>query len=208
MKSTIKTAKTVDDAINKAIDELNVEKEDVSVEIIDVPSKGIFGFIGVKDAKVKVTVEKKPDKVAYEFLKEIIQKISIDAEPKIKVTGNKMFIDIKGKNEKDMGVVIGKRGRTLDSIQYLISLVVNKDRDKYMKVILDTENYRKKREETLKRLAKKMASKAKQFKKNVKLEPMNPYERRIIHSALQRDPYINTYSEGEDPNRRVVIEYK
>jgi spoIIIJ-associated protein len=116
-----------------------------------------------------------------------------------------MKIEINNISSSDMGILIGKRGNTLDSIQYLLSLAINKDRENYLKVLLDAEGYRAKREETLKRLAKKMAEKAKYSKRPVKLEPMNPYERRIIHSALQEFDGVSTYSEGNEPYRRVVI---
>ena len=108
----------------------------------------------------------------------------------------------------EMGVLIGKRGQTLDSLQYLVSLVVNKDSEEYIRVKVDTEDYRKRRKETLENLAKNIAYKVKRTKRSVSLEPMNPYERRIIHSALQNDKYVTTHSEGEEPFRRVVVTLK
>ena len=117
-------------------------------------------------------------------------------------------VNITDINSTDMGILIGKRGNTLDSVQYLLSLVLNKKKDKYIKVLVDVEGYRAKREETLIRLANKMAEKARYSRRTVKLEPMNPYERRIIHSALQNMDGITTYSEGDEPYRRVVIQYK
>ena len=116
-----------------------------------------------------------------------------------------MDIEISG---DEMGVLIGKRGQTLDSLQYLVSLVVNKEVEEYIRVKLDTENYRERRRETLENLAKNIAYKVKRTKRPVSLEPMNPYERRIIHSALQNDKYVTTYSEGEEPFRRVVVALK
>ncbi len=126
----------------------------------------------------------------------------------VKKEDKTLFVEIVNISSSDMGIVIGKRGNTLDAIQYLLSLVINKDRDDYIKVIIDVKGYRERREETLIRLANKMANKAKYSQRPVKLEPMNPYERRIIHSALQNVDGINTYSEGEDPYRRVVIQAK
>ncbi|MTI67014.1 MAG: protein jag [Firmicutes bacterium] len=208
MESIIKTAKTVETAISEALSELNVDKDDVTIEVIDEPNKGFLGIIGSKDAKVKVTADKDPVYLANNFLNMLLEKMEIEAEPKISRKGKNLYIDIIGENKNDMGVIIGKRGKTLDSIQYLLNLVINKDRENYIRVLLDTEDYRKKREETLKRLAKRMAGKVKRIKKSVKLEPMNPYERRIIHSALQRDSYVETHSEGEEPFRKVVIELK
>lgn len=206
MKSVVISSKTVQDAINEGLKELNVDRDDVTIEIVDEPNKGFLGFIGAKDAKVKLTVNNDPVKQAERFLIELLNKMEIKAELKINKSLDTLDIEIIGENGDDMGAIIGKRGNTLDSIQYLISLIVNKDRDDYLKVLLDTENYRKKREETLIRLAKKMAGKAKRTRKKIRLEPMNPYERRIIHSALQSDPYINTFSEGQEPFRKVVID--
>jgi spoIIIJ-associated protein len=132
--------------------------------------------------------------------------MGILAEIKIKENDDIVNINLIGPN---MGLIIGHRGETLDSLQYLVSLVINKNNDgKYKKVILDTENYRLKREETLKRLATKIAYKVRKTNRAVKLEPMNPYERRIIHAALQNDSYVVTYSEGEEPYRKVVVDLK
>lgn len=206
MKSVIISSKTVQDAINEGLRQLNVGRDNVTIEILDEPNRGFLGFIGAKNAKVKVIVNRDAVTEAENFLNILLNKMEIKAEFKINKTLEILNIEIIGENGDDMGAIIGKRGNTLDSIQYLISLIVNKDRDTYLKVLLDTENYRKKREETLIRLAKKMAGKAKRIRKKVRLEPMNPYERRIIHSALQTDPYIKTFSEGKEPYRKVVID--
>lgn len=208
MRSIVKTSKTVEEAIQLALTELNVSIDDVSVEVIDEPSKGFLGFIGAKDAKVRLTVDNDPIEIAHNFLKTVLDKMNIEAELSIKRDKEEIYVEVLGKYGRDMGVIIGKRGKTLDSLQYLVSLTVNKNRDKYLRVVLDTENYRKKREETLIRLAQKLANKAKATGKFVKLEPMNPFERRIIHAALQNDKYITTHSEGEEPYRKVVIEPK
>lgn len=208
MKSIIISSKTVQEGINEALLKLNVDRDEVDIEIIEEPNKGFLGFIGSKDAKIKVTVKNDPKKQAEKFLKSLLEKMDIDAEIKTSLHGDILDIELIGENSDAMGAIIGKRGNTLDSIQYIISLIVNKNSEKYIKILLDTENYRKKREDTLIRLAKKMAGKAKRTRKKIKLEPMNPYERRIIHSALQSDPYIKTFSEGEDPNRKVVIDIK
>lgn len=204
MKSVIKTSKSVEEAINLAVRELGVSKDDITYEVIEEPTKGFFG-IGSKDAKVKVTVINDPQKVTEEFLYSIFKELNIDAKVIVTRTGNELFVEVLGKYGNDMGVLIGKRGKTLDSLQYLLSLVVNKNREKYLRVILDTENYRKKREETLTKLANRLAKKAIETKKPVRLEPMNPFERRIIHSALQNVDGVETYSEGEEPYRKVVI---
>jgi spoIIIJ-associated protein len=208
MKSIVKTAKTVDEAVNIALKELNAEKEDVTIEVLEEPSKGLFGLIGTKEAKVRVTSTNDPVEIAHDFLELIFSKMDIKGKIRTEKKGNDLLVNIEDISSSDMGILIGKRGGTLDSLQYILSLVINKNRDKYVRVLLDTENYRQKREETLIRLAKKMASKAKSLRKTVRLEPMNPYERRIIHSALQNDSSIVTYSEGEEPFRRVVIGLK
>lgn len=206
MKSVVKVSKTVDEAIDEALMELNVKKEDVEIEIIDEPSRGFLGLIGSKDAKVKVTVVYDPIEIADIFLSKVLNTMGIDAINIINKKEDKLFIDITGICPKDKGIVIGKRGNTLDAIQYLLNLSVNRNRENYIKVIIDVEGYRDKREQTLIRLANKMADKAKYTNKPIKLEPMNPYERRIIHFALQKVQNITTYSEGNEPYRRVVIQ--
>jgi spoIIIJ-associated protein len=208
MKSVVKMGRTVDEAVEEALKELRLQKEDVTVEILSEPSKGLFGIFGAKDAKVKVIATNDPVEIANNFLTMFFNKIGINAKLDVDRDDSGVNINIKGVNDRDMGIIIGKRGKTLDSIQYLTSLVINKDRKDYIRVVVDIENYRKKREETLIRLAKKMAQKSKALNKSIKLEPMNPYERRIIHAALQNDPHVITHSEGEEPFRRVVIETK
>lgn len=185
MRSVIKVSKTVDEAIKEALIELNANKEDVKIEIIDEPSKGLFGLIGGKDAKVRVSVVYDPIEIADNFLSKVLSSMNISAVNVVKREGDILIVDIKDISSTDMGILIGKRGNTLDAIQYLLSLVINKNKDNYIKVVVDTEGYRAKREETLIRLANKMAEKARYVKRPIKLEPMNPYERRIIHSALQ-----------------------
>lgn len=208
MRSVVKVSKTVDEAVDIALGELGVSKEDVHVEVLEEPSKGLFGLIGTKDATVKVTVVNDPVEIAENFLNKILLSMKIKGSCLVRREDSCLFIDIINIGSSDMGIVIGKRGNTLDAIQYLLSLTVNRNRDNYIKVIVDIKGYRKKREETLIRLANKMADKARYSKRPVKLEPMNPYERRIIHSALQHVNDITTHSEGDDPYRRVVIQAK
>ncbi|MBU3217617.1 protein jag [Clostridium estertheticum] len=206
MKIIEMMGKNVDDAISKALDELKVTRDKVEVETLDEGSKGFLNIIGVKPAKIRVTVKRDSLKEAETFLMEVLQSMSMKAEVKLKDENNEIHIDLIGPN---MGLLIGYRGETLDALQYLVSLVVNKNHDEeYKRVLLDTENYRAKREETLKRLASKIAYKVRVSGRVLKLEPMNPYERRIIHSSLQNDTYIYTFSEGEEPYRRVVVDLK
>lgn len=208
MRSVIKVAKTVDEAIKQALIELDANKDDVNIEVVEEPSKGVFGLFGVRDAKVKVSVSYDIIEIADNFLSKTLSAMDIKAVNVIQKEGNNLLIDITDISSTDMGILIGKRGNTLDAIQYLLSLAINKRKENYIKVVLDTKGYRAKREETLVRLAHKMAEKAKYSKRPIKLEPMNPYERRIIHSALQNIENIATYSEGNDPYRRVVIQSK
>ncbi|KEH96684.1 RNA-binding cell elongation regulator Jag/EloR [Clostridium massiliodielmoense] len=206
MRSIRMSGKTVEDAVSKALKELNVTIDEVETNVIEEGSKGIFGIFKTKDAEVEVIVKEKAEDMAKKFLRDVLDSMGVLAEIKIKEEDNVLKINLVGPN---MGLIIGYRGETLDSLQYLVSLVVNKENnEKYKKVTLDTENYRSKREETLKRLADKLAYKVRKTNRSVKLEPMNPYERRIIHSTLQNNSYVVTYSEGEEPHRRVVIDLK
>lgn len=225
-----KTAKTIEEAVQSALEELNAEKDNVDIEVLEQPVRGIFGILGSKLAKVRVSIKEdntskntreknKENKViritdftlekekARKFLRDVLEAMDIKAEIRMKVTNDNLYINLAGPK---MGVIIGRRGQTLDSLQYLVSIVVNKDkdRDNFVKVILDTEDYRKKREETLQRLARRLADNVQKTGKNVELEPMNPYERRIIHYTLQEFENITTYSEGEEPYRKVIISHK
>jgi spoIIIJ-associated protein len=206
MKVIEMTGRTVEEALKNALAELNVTEDRVEVEVLDVGAKGFFNLIGTRPAKIKVKVKRDYIYEAKTFIRDILECIKVKAEISIKEEDNIIKISLTG---PDMGILIGYRGETLDSLQYLISLVVNKGHDvEYKRVILDTENYRLKREETLKRLARRIADKVRKTGRFVKLEPMNPYERRVIHSALQNDFYVNTYSEGDEPFRRVVVDLK
>ena len=198
------TGKTVDDAKKNALIELKLTEDKIKIQVLEEGSKGFFKIIGTKPARIKVTVKRDYIYEANKFLQDILNCMDIKAEITIREENNIINISLTGQN---MGILIGYRGETLDSLQYLLSLIINKGHElEYKRVVLDTENYRLKREETLQRLAEKMGSRVKRSGKYIKLEPMNPYERRIIHSSLQNDPYINTYSEGEEPYRRVVVD--
>ena len=212
------TGKTVEEALINAALQLETSSDNLEYEVIEKGSNGLFGFINSKPAKILVskkqeeTEEVKPEKVVdkgavedkiRKFLNDIFK--TMDLEVTIEISFNddeSIDINLIG---GDMGVLIGKRGQTLDSLQYLISLVANKEGGKYFRVKLDTENYRERRKATLESLAKNIAYKVKRTRRPVSLEPMNPYERRIIHSALQNDKYVSTKSEGEEPFRHVVV---
>lgn len=206
MKIIEKTGKSVEEAVKSALSELNLTEDKVEVEVLEEGSKGLFKIIGVKPAKVRVKVKRDYIYEAKQFLRDVLDSMGIKAEIRIKEQEDSININLTGPN---MGIIIGYRGETLDSLQYLVSLVVNKGHEtEYKRVILDTENYRNKRQETLRRLADKTAYKVKKSGRSFKLEPMNPYERRIIHSALQGNPYVYTFSEGDEPHRRVVIDLR
>ncbi|MCL2853708.1 MAG: protein jag [Defluviitaleaceae bacterium] len=199
-----RSGKTVDDAVNDALKHLGVTREEVDVKILDEGKSGIFG-IGSRPAKVLVTVKFDPERAAREFLSEVIEAIGINAAFEVKRTDKQLNIMVQG---KDIGILIGKRGQTLDSLQYLVNLVVNKGKAPYINILLDAENYRRKRRETLESLAYNLVKKARATRKKIVLEPMTPYERRIIHAALQSERGIDTYSEGDEPYRYVVINPK
>lgn len=226
-------SKSKEDAISKALTKFNAKREDIEVEVIENPSKGFLGLIGAKDGVFKITlvekseqaksevksvvdtegevavsgVEKKSEiEISKNFVEGILKNSNIDAEVKVVQEGNLIKIDIVGKEASSL---IGRRGETLDSIQLLTGLALNKiNKDSRMRVLIDIGNYRKKRKESLVRYANKVAREVAKTKKTKKLDYMNPYERRIIHSALQNDKYVITYSEGTDPYRRLVIECK
>jgi spoIIIJ-associated protein len=200
-----KTAKTVQDAISLALEELNADMNSVEIEVLEEGTKGIFGILGNKQARVRVTLKETSADKAKKFLLDVLSKMKTDVEIDTEETEDSVLIQIHG---RDSGIIIGRRGETLDSLQYLTSLVVNRGSDNYKRVTIDIENYRQKREETLVKLAEKLAGKVMRYKKSVTLEPMNPYERRIIHSSLQNNRNIKTYSVGDEPNRKVVIALK
>ena len=214
-KEIIVTAKTIDEARIIGARELNMKKEDVTIEVIDMPKAGFLG-LGAKEAKVKVIGEMAPADIAVKFLANIIGHMQIDAEVKIlEVTEKEIKMDIVGQG---LGALIGYHGEILDSLQYLTYLAVNKgdtgedsedggDKKKSgaVKISIDIENYRAKREDTLKGLAKKMADRVQKYGRSVTLEPMNAYERRIIHAAIQDMDGVSTHSIGQDNERKIVI---
>ena len=200
-----KTAKTVEEAIAAALAELGVSREETDITVIDEGTKAFLGMFGGKDAVVLVKKNFQPEREAESFLREIFLTMGLIVKIKAEMKDKHLFMELTG---DDMGILIGKRGQTLDALQYLVNLVVNKKSPYYISVMLDTENYRQRRRETLESLAFNLAKKVKHTRRNVVLEPMNPYERRIIHSALQNDRYVTTYSEGEEPYRNVVITLK
>ncbi len=203
------TGKTVEEAIEKGLEKLGITRDLAEIEVLDEPSSGLFGIIGGKPAQVKVAKKYDPGKLCCDYLEALLDKMKIPAMVEVQEEKNnerEIFLDIKGKR---LGTVIGKRGQTLNALQLLVNIYLSqKLKGSNYYVILDAEDYRDKRKETLEKLANNLAKKVLRTKKQVILEPMNRYERKIIHTALQDDEYVKTYSEGKEPNRKVVIDLK
>ena len=200
------SAKNVDDAITQATVQLGITSDQLEYEVLDKGSTGFLG-IGSKNAVIKARKKFSIDENVVEFLSSIFDAMKMEVEILVAVNEEEHIIEVELKGD-DMGILIGKRGQTLDSLQYLTNLAINKHSDEYYKVKIDTEDYRKRRKETLENLAKNIAYKVKRTKRPVSLEPMNPFERRISHSALQNDRYVTTHSEGYEPYRHVVVTLK
>lgn len=201
------SAKTVEDALTDASVQLGITSDQLEYEIVEKGSNGFLGLIGSKNATIRVKVKSSVEDEVREFLTSVFNAMKMQVEIEINKNEDERFLDVELKGD-DMGVLIGKRGQTLDSLQYLTSLAINKHSDVYYKVKIDTEDYRKRRRDTLENLARNIAYKVKRTKRPVSLEPMNPFERRVIHSALQNDKFVTTHSEGEEPYRHVVVTLK
>lgn len=200
------SAKTVNDAITDALVQLGVTSDQLEYEVVNEGSTGFLGF-GSKPAVIKARKKFSVEDTVKDFLKRVFEAMNMEVEIISKYDEESGMVEVEFKGS-EMGVLIGKRGQTLDSLQYLTNLAVNKQSDKYVKVKLDTEDYRKRRKDTLENLAKNISYKVKRTKRPVALEPMNPFERRVIHSALQNDRFVSTHSEGEEPYRHVVVTLK
>ena len=202
MQATEKTGRTVDEAVTAALGELGVSRDEVEVEVVDQPTKGLLGILGSKPARVRVSVKDTAARRAREFLNSILETMDLNAEMEITEDNQNITVNIEGDK---LGILIGRRGETLDALQYLMNLSVNRKQESRRRLVLDIEGYRLRREETLKKLAFKLADKARQRGRSVVLEPMNSLERRIIHTALQGTADITTFSEGEEPYRKIII---
>ncbi len=201
-----KKGKSVDEALKLALEELGLDLDDVVVEVLEEPSRGILGLIGNKPAVVKVQVKEKPEKLAGDKLTVLLDKMKINYEiDSIEMDDGIVRINITG---KDMGLLIGRKGETLNAVQLILGLMVNREVEEKVRVVLDVEDYRKRKEESLKNLAVNLSEKVKRTKRNIVMRPMSSYDRRVVHTALQGDPDIVTYSQGEDPHRKVVISLK
>lgn len=206
MTSLEKTGRTVEEALEAALAELGVSRERAEYEVLENPSKGLFGLIGAKPARVLVTVKEiDPLEVAMTFLQSIFATMQLQVAVEKMTRDEHVILNLRG---EDLGILIGKHGQTLDALQYLTNLAANRDAENKVRIVLDVEDYRKRRTETLSRLALRLADKVKRRGEKVALEPMSPHERKIIHVALQNDNRIVTYSEGDEPFRKVVIALK
>lgn len=195
--------KTVEKATQKALEQLSLPLERVQIEILEEPSSGLFGLIGAKQARVRVSEKITPESYMHDFLEEIIGKTGLVAEVETYMEDKNLLMNVSGQK---MGMLIGKRGQTLNALQYLLNVIYHKKfPEQEGRIILDVEDYRQKREETLRMLAENLAKKVVRMHREVVLEPMTPQERRIIHTALQEHEAVRTYSEGEEPYRKVVI---
>lgn len=202
MRKITVSGKTVDEAVQSAIRQLNTTRERISIEVLEEPQKGFLGLIGTKPAVVEVEIKPDAAEEAVTFLQDVTKNMGVSIEIDQVETKDGLLLNLKGEG---IGMLIGKRGQTLDSLQYLVNLVANKYSEQYMRIVLDAENYRERRKEALEQLAKRLGNKAVRTRKEVILEPMNALERKIIHTALQGVKGVKTYSEGVEPNRRIVV---
>ena len=202
MRKITVSGKTVDEAVQSAIRQLNTTRERISIEVLEEPQKGFLGLIGTKPAVVEVEIKPDAAEEAVTFLQDVTKNMGVSIEIDQVQTKDGLLLNLKGEG---IGMLIGKRGQTLDSLQYLVNLVANKYSEQYMRIVLDAENYRERRKEALEQLAKRLGNKAVRTRKEVILEPMNALERKIIHTALQGVKGVKTYSEGVEPNRRIVV---
>ncbi len=204
LKSVETTGKTVEEAILVAVAQLGKTRDKLDIEILEQPEKMLFG-LKKKDARIKATVKFDVCDVAKQYLEDLFKLMGVEADTELTLEGDELHCELKGEK---IGVLIGKRGETLDAVRYLLSLYIGRYTEDKIRVVLDSEGYLAKREEALKKLAVSIAHKVKKTRRRVSLEPMNSYERRIIHSTLQDDPYVKTASEGEEPYRKVIISLK
>jgi spoIIIJ-associated protein len=203
MKSLEIGAKTVQEAVQKGLKQLGLTEADAEIEILSEPSSGLFGLIGSRQALVRISEKNNPERHMISFIAGIIEKMGLSGSVEVTADAENLVLDVSGSG---MGVLIGRRGQTLNSLQYLLNVVYHKNfPGDNRRILLDVEDYRRKREQTLRQLAERIAKSVAMYGREVVLEPMNPQERRIIHTALQGNPAVATYSQGEEPYRKVVI---
>ncbi|MCD1261799.1 protein jag [Paenibacillus athensensis] len=205
MKKIVVTGKTIEDAVKSGLVQWNVTEDRVKIHVLEQPSRGLFGLIGSKEAKVELELIPDPLEEATLFLQEIFKTMQISITIDQQKDKEGALFNMSG---SELGILIGKRGQTLDALQYLVNIVANRYSDSHIRILLDAENFRERRKKTLEELAVRLAGRVIKTKKEVILEPMNAQERKIIHSELQNHPSVKTYSKGDEPNRRVVIALK
>ena len=205
LNSVETTGKTIEEAILVAVAQLGKSRDKLDIEVLVEPETSLFGLIQKKEAKIRATVKLDLVEKSKEYLEKLFELMGVEAQAEVTLEDDVLHAELVGKK---IGVLIGKRGETLDSVRYLLSLYIGKFTDQKIKVVLDSEGYLAKREQALQKLAVSIAHKVKKTRRRVVLEPMNSYERRIIHSALQDDPYVKTVSEGEEPFRKVIVVLK
>ncbi|GMK43845.1 MULTISPECIES: RNA-binding cell elongation regulator Jag/EloR [Paenibacillus] len=206
MKKIVASGKTIDDAVRSGLTQLNVAKDRVKVLVMEQPSKGLFGLIGVKEAKVELELIPDPTIEAEQFLRDVSEAMGLTIAIDRKQTKEATYLSVSGGG--DIGMLIGRRGQTLDALQYLVNIVANRYSDSHLRIVLDAEDFRERRRKTLEELSERLAGRVVRTKKEVVLEPMSSHERKVIHSQLQNHPRVKTYSKGDEPNRRVVIALK
>jgi spoIIIJ-associated protein len=205
MKKIVVTGKTIEDAVKAGLLQWQVSEDRVKIKVLEQPSKGFLGLIGTKEAKVELELVPDAYEEAVHFLQDIFKTMQLTITIDLHKDKEGVTLNMTG---SELGILIGKRGQTLDALQYLVNIVANRFSSSHLRVILDAENFRERRKKTLEELASRLASRVIKTKKEVILEPMNALERKIIHSELQDHPAVKTFSKGEEPNRRVVIALK
>ncbi|MBP1153255.1 spoIIIJ-associated protein [Paenibacillus sp. PvR052] len=202
IKKIVVTGKTIDEAVKNGLQQLGTTENRVDVEVLEQPAKGLFGLFGVKDAKVELTLRPDAIEEAVLFLEDVFRSMELDVRIEQKQDKEGTELHLHG---KELGMLIGRRGQTLDALQYLVNIVANRYSNHHLRIVLDAEQFRQRRKKTLQELADRLADRVIRTKKEVVLEPMSPQERKVIHSQLQQHSKVRTFSRGDEPNRRVVI---
>ncbi|REK72032.1 RNA-binding cell elongation regulator Jag/EloR [Paenibacillus paeoniae] len=206
MKKIVASGKTIDDAVRYGLTQWQVTEDRVKIVVLEQPSKGLFGLIGVKEAKVELELIPDALEEAEKFLLDVARTMGLSVRIDRKQTKDGTQLSVSGEGE--LGMLIGRRGGTLDALQYLINIVANRYSNSHLRIVLDAEDFRERRRKTLEELSDRLAGRVIRTRKEVVLEPMTPLERKVIHSQLQNHPKVRTFSKGDEPNRRVVIALK
>lgn len=202
MKKMVVTGKSIEEAVKNGLQQWNTTEDRVKMTVLEQPSRGLFGLIGAKDAKVELEFIPDPVEEAILFLKDILRTMNLEVRIEQKKDKDGVELHLYG---SELGILIGRRGQTLDALQYLVNIVGNRYSTSHLRIVLDAEQFRERRKKTLEDLATRLAERVIRTKKEVVLEPMSSQERKVIHAKLQEHPKVRTFSRGEEPNRRVVI---